>query len=94
MNEERPHHPERNEEPAVDNYTLDDLKVIYRVLHRHLTAHTELLDNAFFDALQTHLHRAAQADGVDVGDHGAWDEWLGNEAVSCESRVERRQNFN
>jgi hypothetical protein len=78
----------------VEKYSLDDLKVIYRVLHRHLTEHTELLDNSFFEDLQRHLHRAAQADGVDIGDHGAWDAWLGNEAVSCAVRVERRQSFN
>jgi hypothetical protein len=78
----------------VDNYKLDELKMVYRVLHRHLTEHTELLDNAFFADLQTHLHRAAQADGVDIGDHGAWDAWLGNEVISCAARAPRRQSFN
>jgi hypothetical protein len=78
----------------VDKHPLDDLKTIYRVLHRHLTEHTELLDNSFFADLQTYLHRAAQADGVDVGDHGAWDAWLGNEPVSCAVRLRRRQNYN
>jgi hypothetical protein len=78
----------------VEKYTLDELKAIFRVLHRHLTQHTELLDNAFFDDLQRHLHQAAQRDGVDIGDHGAWDQWLGNEAVSCAVRNPRRQSYN
>ena len=40
------------------------------------------------------LQRKAQADGVDVTDHGAWDAWLGNEAVSCAVRVEKRTFLN
>jgi hypothetical protein len=78
----------------VDKYKLDDLKAVYRVLHRHLTEHTELLDNAFFDLLQRFLHQAAQRDGVDIGDHGAWDTWLGNEPISCAVRITRRQSYN
>ncbi len=74
----------------MDHYPLDELKLIYRVLHRHLAEHTELLDARFFDDLQRHLQRKAQAEGVDVADHGAWDAWLGNVPVSCAVRVERR----
>ncbi len=78
----------------MENYPLDELKLIYRVLHRHLAQHTELLDARFFEDLQTLLQRRAQADGVDVTDHGAWDAWLGNEAVSCAVRVEKRTFLN
>ena len=78
----------------MEMHKLDELKMVYRVLHRHLSEHTELLDNTFFADLQTYLHRAAQADGVDIGDHGAWDAWLGNEVISCAVRVPRRQNYN
>jgi hypothetical protein len=78
----------------VENYPLVELKLVYRVLHRHLAQHTELLDARFFDDLQRHLQRKAQADGVDVTDHGAWDAWLGNEAVGCAVRVEKRTFLN
>jgi hypothetical protein len=78
----------------VENYPLKELKLVYRVLHRHLAQHTELLDARFFDDLQRYLQRKAQADGVDVTDHGAWDAWLGNEAVSCAVRVEKRTFLN
>jgi hypothetical protein len=44
--------------------------------------------------LQRRLHKQAGAEGVDVADHGAWDEWLGNAPVSCESRMEKRSAFN
>jgi hypothetical protein len=78
----------------VENYPLDELKLIYRVLHRHLAQHTELLDARFFDDLQRHLQRRAQAEGVDVADHGAWDAWLGNAPVSCATRVGKRSVLN
>jgi hypothetical protein len=74
----------------MDRYGLDELKQIYRVLHAHLTEHPELMDSELLHDVQRHLQKHAQAEGVDVGDHGAWDAWLGNAPVSCESRVARR----
>jgi hypothetical protein len=74
----------------VENYPLAELKLIYRVLHRHLGEHVELLDARFFDDLQRHLQRKAQEEGVDVADHGAWDAWLGNAPLSCAVRVPKR----
>ena len=78
----------------MEKYPIAELKLIYRVLHRHLGQHTELLDATFFDDLQRLLQRKAQDEGVDVADHGAWDAWLGNEAVSCAVRVEKRTLLN
>ena len=78
----------------MEQYPLDELKLVYRVLHSRLAAHLDLLDARFFADLQTYLHRRAQADGVDVTDHGAWDAWLGNEAVSCAVRVQDRSRLN
>lgn len=78
----------------METYPLNELKLVYRVLHKNLTEHTELLDARFFEDLQRHLHRCAQADGVDIADHGAWDAWLGNEGVSCATRLERRASLN
>ena len=78
----------------MEKYPLEELKLIYRVLHRNLTQNIALLDSLLFAEMQTYLHRRAQAEGVDVGDHGAWDEWLGNEAVSCAVRMERRASLN
>jgi hypothetical protein len=74
----------------MSHYSQDDLKLIYRVLHRHLGQHPELLDSQFFEDLQRQLHTQAVAEGVDVADHGAWDEWLGNVPVSCMTRAEKR----
>jgi hypothetical protein len=77
----------------MNRYAIDELKGLYRVLHAHLTEHPELMDSEFLHDLQRHLQKHAQADGVDVADHGAWDAWLGNAPVSCESRVARRSAF-
>lgn len=78
----------------LENYPLTEWKLVYRILHGQLTRHTELLDAVFFEDLQRHLQRQAQAEGVDVTDHGAWDAWLGNEAVSCAVRMEKRATLN
>lgn len=78
----------------MEKYPLSELKLLYRVLHRHLTQYTELMDAQIFDDLQRHLQRQATAEGVDVADHGAWDAWLGNEAVPCDVRVQGRSILN
>jgi hypothetical protein len=78
----------------MESYTFDDLKLIYRVLHRHLGQHTDLLDSEFFEDLQRHLQQQALKEGIDVGDHGAWDEWLGNQPVNCSVRMQGRAELN
>jgi hypothetical protein len=72
---------------------LAEQKLIYRVLHASLMEHTELMDSVFLHDLQRTLQKQAQADGVDVADHGAWDAWLGNAAVPCEVRVDKRRTI-
>ena len=78
----------------MKHYPLAEQKLVYRVLHRHLTETPELMDSQFLHDLQTQLQKQALAEGVDVADHGAWDAWLGNEVISCAVRVPRRQNYN
>ena len=75
------------------NYPLAEQKLIYRVLHASLIDHPELMDSEFLHDLQRSLQRQAQAEGVDVADHGAWDEWLGNTPVSCDVRMEKRRTI-
>ncbi len=75
----------------MTNYPLSERKLVYRVLHGSLTKHPELMDLTFLDVLQADLQRRATADGVDVGDHGAWDAWLGNTPVACEVRMANRR---
>ena len=75
----------------MNNYPLPERKLVYRVLHRHLIEHPELMDSALLHDLQRDLQRQAQAEGVDVADHGAWDAWLGNAPVPCDVRVRDRR---
>jgi hypothetical protein len=72
---------------------LSEQKLIYRILHGSLMDHPELMDSEFLHDLQRGLQREAQAEGVDVADHGAWDDWLGNVSVPCEVRVGKRRTF-
>ena len=76
--------------PPAD-YPLAERKLVYRVLHRHLAEHPELMDGDFLSDLQTALQQAAQSEGIDVGDHGAWDAWLGNEVTACDVRMKGRK---
>lgn len=75
----------------MNDYPLNERKLIYRVLHAHLAEHPELMDSEILHELQVGLQKAAQAGGVDVADHGAWDAWLGNPAVGCDVRVANRR---
>lgn len=77
----------------MEKYTIEDLKLIYRTLHKNLSKNVELLDSDFFTDLQRHLQQQAQGENVDVSDHGQWDAWLGNEAVSCVTRMEKRSTL-
>lgn len=60
----------------LDSFAVNELKLVYRVLHGALLDEVELMDSAFLSQLQAHLQRAARTDGVDTSDHGAWDAWL------------------
>jgi hypothetical protein len=61
---------------ALDEFAVEDLKSVYRVLHAHLMDHTELMDSELFLALQSHLQARARKDGVDPTAHAEWARWL------------------
>ena len=60
-------------------FNIDELKLVYRILHQNLLSHMELMDGEFVEALQTWLQYRAGEDGVDVSDHAQWDAWLNGE---------------
>ena len=72
-------------------FQIDELKLVYRILHRSLMEHMELMDSDFLEGLQTWLQFRAGRDGVDIADHAQWDAWLGGQVVSCEERVAQRK---
>ena len=61
---------------ALDSYPLDELKLIYSLLHDQLSTHPELMDADLLHDLQTHLQSTAQRAGVDVTSHAQWATWL------------------
>ncbi len=82
---------EKRGEAVIGAHNLEELKLVYRVLHRHLAKHTELMDTHFLIELQNFLHAQAAVQGVDTANHGEWDEWLGNtDAEPCDRRLRRR----
>jgi len=58
------------------NFELNELKLVYKSLHRHLLQNIELMDTDFITDLQSWLQHVAGQQGVDVRDHSAWDKWL------------------
>jgi hypothetical protein len=82
--------------PKTDSVLLEasfeDAKLVYRTLHRHLRENLDLMDCELLDDLQSALQEKAQAEGVDIAHHSAWDLWLGNtDIIPCEERVKRRE---
>jgi hypothetical protein len=75
----------------MDKYPLSEQKLIYRVLHSQLIERPELIDSIFLHDLQCHLQARAQAEGIDIADHSAWDAWLGNAPVGCQERIASRR---
>ncbi len=85
---------ERRGETVIGAHDMEELKLVYRVLHRYLAKHTELMDTHFLIELQNFLHAQAQDDGVDTANHSAWDAWLGNtDAQPCDRRLRRRRTI-
>ncbi len=60
----------------LDSYPLNELKLIYRVLHAQLPQHMDLMDAEILADLQRYLMQKAQAEEVDVSLHQAWAAWL------------------
>jgi len=69
---------EHRGETVIGAHSLEESKLVFRVLHGQLSEYPELMDTHFLTELQRFLHGQAKADGVDAADHGAWDRWLGN----------------
>ena len=85
---------EQRGDGVIGAHSLEELKLVYRVLHRNLAEHIELMETHFLLELQSFLQRQAQAEGIDPSNHGEWDAWLGNtDAPSCDVRMRRRKTI-
>jgi hypothetical protein len=61
---------------SLEDYPIDELRLIYRLLHSQLPQQPELMDSGLLHDLQTLLQQRAAADGVDVSLHAQWANWL------------------
>jgi hypothetical protein len=66
---------------TIDQYPLDELKLVYLTLHAALPSTPDLMDSALLQDVQTRLQKAAKGDGVDVSHHAQWATWLNNGVV-------------
>lgn len=66
---------------TITEYDLEELKLIYRLLHSHLQDEIELMDSVLMHNLQRYLQDKARADGVDVSVHAQWATWLNGGVV-------------
>ena len=65
--------------PSVKNlqsYPVDELRLIYSLLHAQLADHPPLMESELLHDLQTHLQAEARRAGVDVTVHAQWATWL------------------
>ena len=69
---------------TLDQYSLDDLKRVYRHLHNQLQEDFELMDSDLLQDIQTLLQSRAREEGVDVSVHAQWAAWL-NDGVQLRS---------
>lgn len=64
--------------------SLDELKVIYRVILAHAADHPELEGNEFLDSIRRFLVAQATVEGVDTADEAEWEAWLADEEDETE----------
>jgi len=61
---------------ALSDYAINDLKLIYQLLHERLPEDPMLMDSDLLQDLQTYLQKQAANDGIDVSLHAQWASWL------------------
>jgi hypothetical protein len=66
---------------SLVQYDLQELKLIYRLLHAQLPQHPQLIDSQLLQELQTYLQQRAHQDGVDISHHAQWARWLEAETL-------------
>jgi len=60
----------------LSDYAINDLKLIYHLLHDRLPDDPMLMDSDLLQDLQTYLQQQATNDGIDVSLHAQWASWL------------------
>jgi len=61
---------------SLTDYPIEELKLIYNILHNQFPTHTELMNSELLQDLQHYLLTKAEASGVEVSQHSGWANWL------------------
>lgn len=62
----------------LTEYPLQELKLIYSLLHSQIIEQPALMDSELLQELQRFLQSQATQDNVDVSTHSEWAHWLAN----------------
>lgn len=60
----------------LTEYPVEELKLIYHLLHTQIPQHTRLISSDLLQDLQDYLLQQARDEGVDVAVHKQWNSWL------------------
>ncbi len=61
---------------TLAEYPIEELKLIYLLLHTQIPQHTQLISSDLLQDLQDYLLQQAKTDGVDVTIPKQWNNWL------------------
>jgi hypothetical protein len=61
---------------TLEAYSINELKLIYHLLHTQIPQHTQLISSDLLQDLQDYLLQQAKNEGIDVAAHKEWDSWL------------------
>jgi hypothetical protein len=61
---------------SLAEYPVEELKLIYHLLHTQIPQHTQLIGSDLLQDLQDYLLQQAKNEGVDVAVHKQWNSWL------------------
>ncbi|MEN9461984.1 MAG: hypothetical protein RIS84_2004 [Pseudomonadota bacterium] len=64
----------------LSDYPINELKLIYTLLHAQLSSNSALMDSQLLQDLQHHLLKQAVQEGIDVTTHTLWASWLHRKA--------------
>jgi len=60
----------------LTEYSIEELKLIYHLLHTQMPQHTQLISSDLLQDLQDYLLQQARNEGIEVAEHKQWNNWL------------------
>lgn len=60
----------------LNEYPIDELKLIYHVLHTNMSQQPQLMGSYLLQDIQAQLLQQAKAQGVELSSPQQWSDWL------------------